>query len=201
MRLILLRHAETEWNAQNRIQGRADIPLSASGRDDARTWILPLALSPGRWVTSPMTRAIQTADAMGVTATIEPSLIEMDWGTWEGETLPSLRQRLGQAFGDNEDRGLDFTPPDGESPRMVQARVMPWLQSLASEPADVGVIAHKGVIRAIVALAANWDMLGKPPARVSSGSAQIIGISEAGTMTLEATDVRLSETSDPDAIE
>ncbi len=49
----------------------------------------------------------------------------MDWGDWEGATLDALRAEHGAAFVDNADRGLDFQPPAGESPRMVQARLQP----------------------------------------------------------------------------
>jgi len=201
MRLILLRHAETDWNAAGRIQGRSDIPLNDRGREDAALWSLPPSIAPKKWVTSPQKRARETAAAMGVAADIEPSLAEMNWGDWEGRTLADLRGELGNAFAENEDRGLDFLPPGGESPRMVQQRVLPWLNTLARHDHDVGAISHKGVIRAIVALASGWNMIGKAPAKISSGTAQVISITPAGTMILEASDVRLSDKGDADDIE
>lgn len=201
MRLTLLRHAETDWNADGRIQGRSDPPLNEYGQRDAATWDIPPSITPQKWVCSPQRRARDTAHAMGLGVDIEPVLVEMDWGAWEGRTLAELRHELGAAFGENEDRGLDFTPPGGESPRMVQARVLPWLHALATEQIDTGAICHKGVIRAIIALASGWNMIGKAPARVSSGSAQVITITRACTMNLEAADVRLNDTGDPDDID
>lgn len=198
MRLILIRHAETEWNAAGRIQGRSDTSISERGRRDAESWRLPPGLSPARWVTSPLRRARETADVLGVDAAVEPLLAEMDWGDWEGESLSDLRNRLGDEMAANEGHGLDFQPPGGESPRMVQERVSPWLTALAGCSEDTGAITHKGVIRAIVALAAQWNMIGKPPARVSSGTAQIIGISHGGVLRLEAADVMLADRGYPD---
>ena len=60
-------------------------------------------------------------------ATVEPALIETDWGHWEGRTLAELRQRHGGEMAALEARGLDFRPPGGESPRDVQARLASWL--------------------------------------------------------------------------
>lgn len=201
MRLILVRHAETDWNAEGRIQGRADIPLNTKGLRDAANWQLPSSLLGAKWFTSPLIRARETACKMGLDADPEPRLVEMDWGEWEGEKLASLRARPGGTMAANEAKGLDFLPPGGESPRMVQTRVRPWLNILPDLGGDIGAVTHKGVIRAIVALAAGWDMTGEPPARVSSGTAQVISVTVAGSMAIEAADVILGEEAYSDAID
>lgn len=192
MQLILIRHAETGWNVDGRLQGRQDPPLTLKGRGEAARWRLPTGLTPVKWFTSPLRRTRETALQMGINAEIEPVLTEMDWGQWEGLTLDGLRNRYGTAFRENEDRGLDFRPPGGESPRMVQTRMLPWLLSLGESGANVGAITHKGVIRAIIALAARWDMMGVPPTQVASGTAQAVRIARSGGLTLEATDIDLS---------
>ena len=94
---------------------------------------------------------------------IEPALIEMSWGEWEGEILKPLRRRLGDEMRDNEARGLDFCPPGGESPRQVQARLQPWIRAVAAENENVGAVVHKGIIRCVYALANDWDMRGDSP--------------------------------------
>jgi probable phosphoglycerate mutase len=82
---------------------------------------------------------------------------------------------------ENEARGLDFRPPGGESPRDVQARLEPWLAALAAGDQAINVaVAHKGVIRALYALAVGWDMTGKPPEKLRDGCGHLFEIDEAG---------------------
>ena len=99
------------------MQGRRDIPLSERGRAQVRTWSLPPELSnAASWVSSPLKRAIETAELLaGRAVDREGALIEMDWGDWEGSTLDELRDTHGAAFDQNEARGLDFRPPGGEA--------------------------------------------------------------------------------------
>ena len=124
MKLVLLRHGMTAWNLEKRIQGRIDQPLSTAGRQQFQNLVLPSAFTTYRWYCSPLSRATQTAELLGLTdVEIEAALIEMNWGDWEGEILKPLRKRLGDEMRDNESRGLDFCPPGGESPRQVQVRL------------------------------------------------------------------------------
>ena len=125
--LTLIRHAPTVWNDQRRIQGRSDIPISDLGRSSVESWILADEIRQAQWFSSPLLRTRQTASILGIDAKIEQRLIEMSWGSWEGESLDNLRNMHGEMMKQNESRGLDFCPPDGESPRMVQDRIMPWL--------------------------------------------------------------------------
>ena len=118
-------------------------------------------------LTSPLARCRQTATALGLTkAAVEPRLVEMDWGQWEGRRLADLRAELGSQMADNEARGFDFQPAGGESPRMVLARIRPWLRQQATAGSATVAISHRGVIRVIFALATGWDMLGRPPAKL-----------------------------------
>src|SRR5438045_5863185 len=112
----------TEWNATGRLQGRGDLPLP----EGAPSWRLPPEVAGLAWLTSPLRRATDTARLLGICEfTIEPRLTEMAWGEWEGATLAALRARLGAAMASAEAAGLDFRPPGGESPRDVQARLLP----------------------------------------------------------------------------
>jgi broad specificity phosphatase PhoE len=162
-RLVLLRHGLTDWNVEGRLQGHTDIPLSAAGRAAFHDCRLPARYNSLEWFTSPLRRARESAAALNLQAAVAPVLIEMNWGDYEGLTLAELRQRHGEAFAENEARGLDLQPPNGESPRQVQRRLQPWLQSLNR---DSGAVTHKGVIRTILAMAFNWPMLGKPPVKL-----------------------------------
>ena len=75
---------------------------------------------------------METAVLLGLNPQPEPRLIEMAWGAWEGRRLSELRAELGDLMRENEERGLDFRPPDGESPRDVQNRVRPLLAEIAA---------------------------------------------------------------------
>ena len=164
MRLALIRHGATEWNLKKRIQGRTDIPLSEQGRQSLLKLALPSDLNISRWYSSPLTRAIESTQLLGIAnPRVEPALIEMSWGDWEGEILKPLRRQLGDEMRNNEARGVDFRPPGGESPREVQERLQAWLNQIARDGVDIGAVVHKGIIRCIYALATGWDMRGESP--------------------------------------
>ena len=163
MKLLLLRHGMTAWNLDKRVQGRIDQPLCATGRERLLSFRLPDWTRSCRWYSSPLRRATQSADLLGLDYTVESALIEMSWGEWEGRILKPLRRELGETMRDNEARGLDFRPPGGESPRQVQARLEPWLTRIAVRGDDCAAMVHKGIIRCIYSLASGWDMRGESP--------------------------------------
>ena len=167
--LFLLRHGATAWNADGRLQGRTDEPLSATGRAEVASWRLPEMTRGARILSSPLSRAAETARILsdeGTAPETDPRLIEMDFGAWEGQRLADLRARDPGGMERIEAMGWDMTPPGGESPRAVWARLRPLLREIAASGRPVLAVAHKGVIRAILARAWGWDFLGKPPARL-----------------------------------
>ncbi len=180
--LVLIRHGATQWNLDRRMQGRADPPLAPAGRAAVSAWRLPLDMTDvgvdgtvGNWIwlTSPLLRARETAALLHpAPVTVEPALIEMDWGAWEGRRLAELRAECGATMAAAEARGLDFQPPAGESPRQVQARLRPLLERLAATGRPVVAVTHKGVIRALYAQASGWDMTGRAPEKLRDGCAQ-----------------------------
>ena len=179
--LAFIRHAATAWTEHGRLQGRADVPLSPRGRAAASRRRLPATLAGANWASSPLIRARDTARLMGAShIKVEPRLTEMDWGRWEGRRLASLRGELGAAMIENEARGLDFRPDGGESPRDVQVRLVPWLAETAAGNEDWVAVTHKGVIRAMLALATGWDMTGKPPARLAWDRAHLFALAGDG---------------------
>jgi len=185
-RLALLRHAETAWSREGRIQGRTDVPLL---KDISVSF--PAACRGMRVVTSPLARCTQTAALIGAPdAPREPRISEMSWGDWEGESFAALRQRLGEEMRRNEERGLDFRPANGESPREVTARVRSWLQELATQGTPTLAVTHRGVIRAILAEATGWDMRGKPPARLEWEAVHFFSLDRDGRPSIERLNVR-----------
>lgn len=174
----MLRHADTAWSAEGRIQGRSDVSLSEAGRAALGSLTLPKECTAMRIVTSPLARCVETAQLLGASdAPREPRLAEMSWGAWEGRKLADLRAELGRAMAENEARGWDFRPQGGESPREVLARVRSWLAELR-EPTLA--VTHRGVIRAVFASASGWDMLGKPPAKLEWNAVHLFRVVDGG---------------------
>jgi len=183
MKLLLVRHGPTDWNAQKRIQGRIDQPLSQSAIDQLSQRQLSNEYRHLKWYVSPLKRARQTAALLGIDSpTIAPALTEMNWGDWEGKILKPLRRQLGDAMLDNEKRGLDFCPPNGESPRQVQQRLMGWLRQIAIHSEDSGAVVHKGIIRCAYSLATGWDMRGESPIQFNWEQGHEFQISLTGEM-------------------
>ena len=191
--LVFVRHGLTEWNAAGRIQGRRDIPLAPGVRDSLATRRLPNRFGERcRWVSSPLLRARETAHALGaVDLEIEPRLVEMDWGEWEGRSLPALREELGAEIHEHEARGLDFETPAGDSPRRVRERLRPWLREIAEAGRPVAAVSHKGVGRALLALAVDWDMKKKAPVRLRWDRVHRFEVGANGEARLSAPNIEL----------
>lgn len=197
IQLALLRHGPTAWNRARRLQGRSDQPLDEAGRARVQAWRLPAPWAARPWVTSPLQRCRETAallaasHAHGDAIAIEPRLVEMSQGQWEGERLADLRARLGAAMAALEERGLDYRAPGGESPREVQQRLGPWLGEIAAAGDDRLAITHRGVMRALYAMAARWDMTGKPPVKLQPDCLQIFAIAADGQPRIERLNLSL----------
>jgi probable phosphoglycerate mutase len=176
----VLRHAPTAWNEAGRLQGRSDPTLSPRGRAAANHWVLPDDIAGFRWLVSPLLRATETAACLSLKATVEPALIEMAWGDWEGRTLADLRAADPAGMAAIEARGLDLTPPGGESPRRVQARLLPLLARLAAQRLPTGAVTHKGVLRALLALATGWNMREDPPVKLRPASLHLFELAADG---------------------
>jgi probable phosphoglycerate mutase len=191
--IACLRHGATDWNAEGRMQGRRDIPLSAAGRADVARYALPADLAQDAdWFASPLVRAVETAEIVsGRTPRIEPALIEMDWGAWEGSRLDDLHARLGEEFTGNAARGLDFQPPGGERPRDVVSRVARWLDGVAVHERPLVAVTHNGVLRALLVLATEWNMLGKPPVKLLPATLHRFRLAPGPRLAIDACNVPL----------
>jgi len=186
--LLVIRHGRTDWNEVGLIQGRADRPLSEVGRTQVCGLRLPDAWRGVQCLSSPLRRAMETAILLGLEPRAEPRLIEMAWGEWEGKSLGALRAELGSAMAENEARGLDFRPPGGESPRDAQARLRPLLRELRARTIFV---THKGVLRALYALASGWKMIGKAPQKLIDGRAHAFAVAADGTPSVSELNISL----------
>ena len=189
----VLRHASTDWNVERRLQGTTDTPLNAAGEADARTWRLPSPADGWKRLSSPLQRARRTAELLKPSAPVivESALREMSFGIWEGHTIAELRQSVGAAFIAEENKGLDFQPPGGESPRAAMARIGRWTAAIAAAGQPVVAVSHKATIRALLALATGWDMMGRPPHKLDWRCLHFFSANADGHVTVDRLNVPL----------
>ena len=130
---ICLRHGATDWNRQGRFQGRTDNPLNDDGiaqAHEAGEKVRAVAL--GHVVSSPLLRAVQTAEIIASMAsrivTLDHGLIELDFGSFEGQPVRELMMKHGK----NSAQGLvDMLPADSEPWADVERATEPSIDDLA----------------------------------------------------------------------
>jgi len=186
MKIALLRHGPTEWNAAGRIQGHTDIPLSDAGLAKMAALRLPLAVR--RVYASPMLRARQTAEALGLPGPMyDARLMEQNWGSWEGLTRDEIFAHHGaDAFlkaGSNQ--GEAFRPGGGESTGELHARVASFLKDVAEDQGDAVAVAHLGVLRAAYTLATGWDMATPMPAELDVSKILVLRLNKDGAPAVD----------------
>lgn len=182
MRIALIRHGPTEWNAQKRVQGRIDMPLSAEGRAKMARLLPPESFETARPFCSPLLRARQTAALLGLESpALDERLAEQNWGEWEGLTRAEMLARDGADAFERAGRGLSFRPPGGESTGELQARVVSFLADAAKLPQDAIAVTHMGVLRSAYALATGWDMSTPMPEELDLAAALVLSLDSNGT--------------------
>ena len=153
-RLVLVRHGETIWNAENRYAGSTDIPLSLRGREQAEklaSWVSSVDLA-AIW-TSPLLRARETAApserVSGIAAHVDSRLREIDFGRGEGLTEAEMKRSFPEAYEAFQEDPVSYHMPDGEDPRDVARRATECFKEVArTHPRGrVLVVTHNTVIR------------------------------------------------------
>lgn len=187
----LLRHLPTDWNAAGRLQGRTDVPLSPASRAGLPGLSLPPGWAGVRVIASPLSRARETAAALaGGKVAVDARLAEMDFGAWEGASGAALLADPASGYRGVEAWGWDFRPPGGESPREVAGRALALLAELAGGP-PVLLVTHRGVMRALLALATGWDYAGPEPFRIRRGAVHPVTLDAGGRPVAALAPVRL----------
>jgi len=175
--LLLIRHGRTPWNECGRIQGHRDIGLGALGRAELAGRRIPPEYAHFGWYASPLVRATETARLLGARdLKTDARLVELHWGEWQGWTRQGLREHYGEAFAENEARGLDFRPPGGESPGELRRRFQDWLGEVFATEQAIVAVTHKGVIQMAVALATGWDLVSRSPVPMDWSRGQLFSV-------------------------
>jgi broad specificity phosphatase PhoE len=162
--IYYIRHGLTDWNLEQRLQGRHDVPLNAAGCAQAACCAEILQALFRRdhrapesvdYVSSPLVRARKTMEIVRATLGLEPvgytvegQLAEIAFGEWEGLTYSEVVARDKHVIAERESDKWGFMPPGGESYAQVAVRIRRWYESLDR---DTVVAAHGGTTRALIA--------------------------------------------------
>jgi broad specificity phosphatase PhoE len=191
--LYFMRHGETDFNVEQRLQDQYETSLNARGRSQARQCGDLLGELFGRdgrppadhgYVSSPLARARETMELMRSSLGLDPAgydlddrLKEISYGEWEGSTLPEIQARNPHVLARREDDKWGFAPPGGESYRDVASRVASWYATVTR---DTVVAAHGGVARALMA---NFCILPREEAAHAEVVHGAVYVFAGGTMT------------------
>ena len=156
-RFGLIRHAETQWNRERRIQGHSDSALTVSGKSEVQAWAhLLKTLAWDRILASDTGRALKTAEIintqLNIQLTTDQRLREQNWGSWTAKTWDQVKAEASQMIGDYQKAGWDFCPPGGESRKDVLNRGCEALTAAAKRwpHATILVVTHEGIIRCLL---------------------------------------------------
>lgn len=149
-RMLLVRHGESEWNAVRRLQGQADIGLSAKGEKQAMALAPTIAqLAPDRIVSSDLRRARHTAELLGFPdAQLDPGLREVDVGEWTGLAIADIIVSDPESY--RGWRAGTYAPPGGEIWQDFADRTAKAALDAFSTAERLLVVCHGGVIRALL---------------------------------------------------
>ena len=168
--IYFVRHGETDWNRDRRYQGQKDIPLNQTGRDQAhRNGVALRAFLPriasAEFISSPLGRTRETMEIMraelGLPAAayvIEPNLIELSYGAWEGTLQDDVGHHDPEGVAARKRDTFRWRPERGESYADLFARVSGWARTVTR---DCVIVSHGGVSRCLRA-----HMLGLDPALI-----------------------------------
>jgi probable phosphoglycerate mutase len=190
LKVTFLRHGPTEWNALGKVQGHTDIPLSQEGLAKMRK-LRPPFPAP-RSFTSPLKRARQTAEALGIESPVlDARLMEQNWGRWEGLSRTEILEQEGADAFLRAGLAARFRPPGGESTQELNDRVADFLRDIVQAEEDAIAVAHLGVLRSAYTLATGWDMATPMPKDLDVSKALILELDGGGQPALHTLNVEL----------
>jgi broad specificity phosphatase PhoE len=152
----VVRHGETEWNQKGLVQGHTDIPLTASGEQQAQERAHFLKdVSFEYVISSDLQRAKKTASILvqerALSINITPALREQYWGSWEGYSFDKLREMFGSSFNDYSGSNAHRVP-GVETHQEIVVRVGPFLKEIAhtNHGKNILVVTHGGVLKSLI---------------------------------------------------
>lgn len=203
VRLLLVRHGETDWNRQGRFQGQMDIPLNANGKNQAQQAAEFLRDVPINFaVSSPMLRPKETAEAIlthhpQVELRLEPNFCEISHGTWEGKFESEIEAEYPGQLERWRTQPETVQMPEGENLQQVWDRtVAAWLdvanaarsQNPGTTPIGI-VVAHDAVNKAILCHVAGAGAEKFWCFKQGNGAVSVIDYPAEGPPTLQAMNI------------
>jgi alpha-ribazole phosphatase len=195
VRLLLVRHGETVWNAAGRFQGRADMPLNGTGQRQAKALGCVLAAEGVHTLySSDLQRAWETAriiaEALRCPVQSEPCLREMAFGDWEGLTFAEAQQRDPHLLAAWQTDPEQVAPPRGETLGHVSNRVKTVLHRMVThcQEQTVVLVAHGGPLRVLLCLALGLSPRSHWQFAVAPGSLSELQVYEQGVVLTRLND-------------
>ena len=150
-RLIMIRHGETDWNVENRKQGRNDQPLNEKGQAQASlaSRYVETMFDIAKVWSSPLQRCAKTAADLGLPVSTSDHLLEIDYGDWEGMLESDINARHPDRY---QNGGISMDPPRGEKRSNLPVRARKWIQEslIADEIGDVVLVGHGTAMRGLL---------------------------------------------------
>lgn len=168
MLVYVIRHGQTDWNAEGRLQGQKDIPINVIGRGQATRNGETLRELVGSadgfdFVASPLSRTRETMERIRTAMGLDPlayrtdeRLKELSFGDWEGFTTAEIKKSAPERLRERSRNKWSFIPPgeDAESYEILSWRIGAWLASLKEPTISV---SHGGVLRSLFRIIGNVD--------------------------------------------
>lgn len=158
MKIYLIRHGQTDWNIQGRIQGSHDIPLNETGRAQAELLAKGMDSRPvSKIFSSSLIRATETAERISTRQKVEicpmPQLIEVEFGKWEGMTWDEIMEAYPKEYALWASCPDEASPPEGETRDHVISRCV-WtireILRITGGREDVAIVSHGATIAYLI---------------------------------------------------
>lgn len=158
MKIYLIRHGQTDWNIQGKIQGSHDIPLNETGERQAEQLSVGMDKRPVKKIfSSTLERAVGTARKIGERQNVDiylmQGLIEVEFGDWEGMTWDEIKEKYPAEYERWELNPVDVAPPGGETQVDVLKRVaktMNTIMDMTDKHEDIAIVTHGATMAYIV---------------------------------------------------
>lgn len=158
MKLYLIRHGQTDWNIQGKIQGSHDISLNETGLTQAEMLAESMETKPVKLIfSSTLKRAMSTAEALGRKQGVEivpmPKLREVEFGKWEGLTWDEIERTYPKEYKHWCLQPAQASPPGGESQKEIMSRCKQALNEIIAKTKgreDVAVVSHGATLAYLV---------------------------------------------------
>jgi len=172
VKLILIRHGETDWNVEGRWQGQIDLPLNSKGKEQAEQIAKSLENTKIHAIyTSDLQRAVETANAIGrlqgLKVQSDPRLREIHQGEWQGLLVSEIKERYAEVFYKRHKNPLAMAPPGGETGHEVYQRITQAIQDIVQKHPNetVAIVSHGFAIAVMliylkgIAFERAWDFI------------------------------------------